>query len=72
MNRSDPAGNNESGIDVNTDTEMTEAKYCQFTTHGLMLEIVFCCHILVQMFSQIVLLAALWAKIQCENHFIQD
>ena len=67
---SDSARNGD--IDVTTDTEMTEVKYRRFTTHGLMLEVVFCCHVLVQMFSQIVLLAALWVKIQCENHFVQD
>ena len=61
---------NEINRDIDSDTEMTQAKYKRFAAHGLMIEVFFCCHVLVQMFSQILILAALWVKVECENHFV--
>ena len=54
---------------ANRVTEMTlnEIKTEVFTTHGLMIEVFFCAHVLCQMLCQIIILAALWVKIQCEN-----
>ena len=35
--------------------------------HSLKLEVLFCCHIMLQIISQIFIMAALWAKVQFEN-----
>ena len=39
----------------------------QNTKRGLKLEVLFCCHIMLQIISQIFIVAAVWAKVQFEN-----
>ena len=62
----------ETNRDINEDTEMTQVQYDLYTTHGLLLEIFFCCHVLLQMICQVFLLAALWVKIECENPYFDE
>ena len=58
-------------IHVARNSEDDTEVYTVATTHGLTLEIVFCCHVILQMICQIFILAALWVKIQCENFVLR-